>query len=1830
MSVRTKNRSILGRTSISRWLRSTVLHSVVSLGLTIVAVSGLFAADCNNNATDDDLDIGNGTSEDCNLNGVPDECDNAPIALDPGTDLYDTPRTPRVLESADVNRDDVPDLLQIGHFRGDSTLQVLLGSGGQAFAAVAEYSLTGTAHSIAIDDLDGDELPDVATANGNFLLVLKGLGDGTFAAPTQHDHPLETRVVSTADVNGDGAVDLLLANQTDGTVTVRLNSGNGDFEPLPAFDVLGAPRSLVADDFNGDEIIDVATANLETDQLAVLFGVGDGTFADVAAYPLGSLPLTYLEAADFNRDGAPDLASLTTDSVKILFNLGDGTFAEPVSYAAATPTILEAGDFNGDARVDLAVLLRSRIVVVHENDGEGNFDVTTTTAALPALPTSLAAGDFDLNGSVDISLATITPSAIRVLWNGTGASLSVVRETHSVSGSPHSGTLADVNGDGWLDIVGCSTHRGAFHVLLNDGSGGFEQLPKYTFGNEHPQSVAAGDVDEDGDIDLVTPDNLSHDLWIHLNQGAGTFEPPRLFPAGVGAINVKLADFNSDGHLDAATADQTDNTVSVYFGVGDGDFLPRAIYRVRRSPKAVVAGDLDGDGDVDIAVANSAETFVSVLTNQGDGTFGDTPTDLPLVDVPNDITAGDINDDGALDLVTANTGGSSVSVIVNQGDGTFRDAEDFAVGTGPYSAIIVDFNSDGRMDVATGNESRSNVSVLLGRGGGRFDQPRIFPAGGGIRFILGGDLDQDADMDLVTTDRGSNSMTILYNTSPSRANLAHFLSHICTPIDFQRVAAIASGATGARLFTKYTMHVGNTPTLLPEVAFQNTQEYPLHEDFLTQVFPDQFPALSQKLYNDLVGVRATRQYFVGVISSIRTDDDLIYGFSVFAQFNDPVERLSAEEVKSIYDKLRTAFELEPLAYFPTSRAAVEVATEWVAPGAPDPGFPIHFGDVGPPSVSFEPYTIGSGVGRVRILEPEEFDLANENGEFSFQDILILKQAPRDIEGVVSGVITAELQGELSHIAVRTNRRGTPNAFVIDAIDMFTPFEGKLVQLDVACSGPIITEVTPEEAEAFWESRRPSLSTLPQLDEEYAELATLEEVLAMDGNIGLPIEARFGGKVSGFARLQGLLEDSEREGYREKGFVIPVRHYLDFMRSNQIPSALTVGKLVSYEEYLLELFDNGTFQTNPRVRFEALKRLRDHIEDNSVIDPDLIETITDRLLEVFAAPSERVRFRSSSNVEDAVEFNGAGLYDSTSVCLADDLDGDGFGPSACQAFKNDERGIARGLRRVWASLWNFRAYEERAFYGIPQELAGMAILVNRAFVLEQANGVAFTGNPTNPLDRRYVVTVQLGEESVVSPEPGVLAEKDVIEVENGEVVRILRAVSSSLLPRDNYILSTDQLRELGLLMWHIDQNFPLETSIYERSDFLLDLEFKIESTGELAVKQVRPFLLTNPAPPTPTFEFMVPAGTMACGMFDQGRGPVVEHERKSTVLFKPGPLSLPTSVDSFSGELIEEVIFGPDQQVAEPVGAGLFEIQVLDGDDQATYRFRFEQEFVLPGGQPLIVELSQLDFRADECTTEGERRTLDADTLTDGLFLRSSVMEQDHFVDVVYSACGHATLPVWEIEAELADTTRLVLRERFRPEPLKDFGPASLVFGAVDIAGAHYESSDYFDLVYSAARHNEHIVHWVVFDQPVTMDGVESRIKVVELQAPVPNENLGPKAFYLDENFSVIGEVAVLSYERQRVTIDPSPRFQRGDVDANGDVTFPDAVAVLRYLFNGGSTPSCQKSADADDDGRLTVADPIWIILHLFAGRQSLPPPFGDCGVDTTQDPLSCTDYPSCS
>jgi hypothetical protein len=91
----------------------------------------------------------------------------------------------------------------------------------------------------------------------------------------------------------------------------------------------------------------------------------------------------------------------------------------------------------------------------------------------------------------------------------------------------------------------------------------------------------------------------------------------------------------------------------------------------------------------------------------------------------------------------------------------------------------------------------------------------------------------------------------------------------------------------------------------------------------------------------------------------------------------------------------------------------------------------------------------------------------------------------------------------------------------------------------------------------------------------------------------------------------------------------------------------------------------------------------------------------------------------------------------------------------------------------------------------------------------------------------------------------------------------------------------------------------------------------------------------------------------------------------------------------------------------------------------------------------------------------------------------------------------------------------------------------------------------------------------------------------------------------------------------------APHFRRGDADASGELTVTDAVFSLSYLFAGGPSPACVKSADTNDDGQLDLADPVALLGFLFLGGSAPGAPSPDCGTDPTEDELACEDFAAC-
>ncbi len=616
--------------------------------------------------------------------------------------------------------------------------------------------------------------------------------------------------------------------------------------------------------------------------------------------------------------------------------------------------------------------------------------------------------------------------------------------------------------------------------------------------------------------------------------------------------------------------------------------------------------------------------------------------------------------------------------------------------------------------------------------------------------------------------------------------------------------------------------------------FVNQNIFPLHYNMLTQAFPDLYAGLTWEEYGTMVTAGADRTYYAGDISQRRNSDGSVwYSFIVWENPADATTTPTLQQVTDTWTALTERFGLADLVYVPYTEAQEATAATW--DNAP---FTIRNID---DDVAYEPYTEATGYGTVRLYTLDALDAATVAGDYGYQDVLVLDQAPLDLERVVAGIATGTRQGALSHINVRAAARGTPNCYIQDPMAAFAAWEGQLVRFQCGAEDWSVSAATQEDAQAWWDAIRPDPVTIPTPDLDWDEpvpLLDLPTDTAADRAQNL---TRFGSKGSNLGTLYQRIPPE----YQLDGFVLPFAYYDRFMRGTTWTVDLGAGpETASFQDTLDVWLNDEPFRTDAAVRHARLDALRTAIE-SAPVDSAIVDPVVAEIRAVWGRDDVMVRFRSSSNAEDALEFSGAGLYTSESGCVADEVDGDDLGPSRCDADKDSERSVAAALTTVWASLWTMQAFEERDWYGIDHAQTAMGILVDTRLDDEQANVVAFTGNPS-AVDDRYLVEAQIGAYDVVSAEAGVYPETSLVTVKDGDVSQILRVDTSSERAAGDWVLDDAQLTELSELFWDIAAIYPQDDATPDDTTVLWDTEWKVDAAGQLIIKQIRPFLRDDAA------------------------------------------------------------------------------------------------------------------------------------------------------------------------------------------------------------------------------------------------------------------------------------------------------------------------------------------------------------------------------------------------
>src|SRR5262245_14644738 len=360
----------------------------------------------------------------------------------------------------------------------------LSGAAGRALVTVYPSFSPGLAlrtdlapAAMEIADLNGDEKPDVVTANrlGNDVSVFLNAGDGSFGPRRDYTTSSRPGSLAIADVDGDGDRDLVTGSQgagAGGMVSVLVNSGDGSFGTKRDYPTVATPTSVAIGDLDDDRKPDLAVAMVDTDLsgagvVAVLGNDGNGAFQAPRLYPLGADPAS-VAIGDLNADGRADLATANTyaGNVSVLLNDGHGGFPARHDYSTGdwAPAVA-IGDLNADGRADLIAGHFDRFVSIFFNRGVGTLDPRRDYQT-GRYSNDVAIGDLNGDGSPELATANYQSNTVSVLTNwGDGGFLA--RRDYGVAVDPWSVAIGDLNGDGKPELAAASEDADEVSVLAN-------------------------------------------------------------------------------------------------------------------------------------------------------------------------------------------------------------------------------------------------------------------------------------------------------------------------------------------------------------------------------------------------------------------------------------------------------------------------------------------------------------------------------------------------------------------------------------------------------------------------------------------------------------------------------------------------------------------------------------------------------------------------------------------------------------------------------------------------------------------------------------------------------------------------------------------------------------------------------------------------------------------------------------------------------------------------------------------------------------------------------------------------------------------------------------------------------------------------------------------------------------------------------------------------------------------------------------------------------------------------------------------------------------------
>jgi hypothetical protein len=337
---------------------------------------------------------------------------------------------------------------------------------------------------------------------------------------------------------------------------------------------------------------------------------------------------------------------------------------------------------------------------------------------------------------------------------------------------------------------------------------------------------------------------------------------------------------------------------------------------------------------------------------------------------------------------------------------------------------------------------------------------------------------------------------------------------------------------------------------------------------------------------------------------------------------------------------------------------------------------------------YQALNIARGLGRIHIIPK-----LDDHVEVGSNEIVVLDEVPVQLPPV-AGIVTTKPSTPLSHINLLAKGWGIPNVYIKNAQELLKQYDGWWVQFDAKRDTYTITRADNSTLDEYQRRLKQRLDIMtPRYDLSIKAMAALNQQRASS-------VVAYGAKS---ANLGELIHARPAGFVVPPGFTIPFFYYDQFLRDNKLDDAIYA------------MLNDQKFVHDPAYRRSFLTRLREDFQKASM-NPQLRSEILHRWHAEFG--HRGVFARSSTNSEDLPNFNGAGIY------------------TSMPNLKTDEQ-LIEGIKTVWASVWNFEAYEARERAGIDHTKVFMAVLIQEG-INSESSGVMITTDPfnrdTNPVNK----------------------------------------------------------------------------------------------------------------------------------------------------------------------------------------------------------------------------------------------------------------------------------------------------------------------------------------------------------------------------------------------------------------------------------------------------------------------------------------------------------------